>query len=84
MGWCGIHHPGDADPLGGLPHGHPLEKCGYCGLLAGHPLLPGVALSLLLQPALPDAAPAPPVSRTPGPSRLLAAHPRGPPMSAHA
>lgn len=76
VGACGAQH---GDGTRHPPTGHLLEKCGYCGLLAGHSLLPDAAPALLAGPALPgfwQAAPRPPAR---GAMVLLAAAPRGPP-----
>ncbi|HET6431015.1 DUF2946 domain-containing protein [Dyella sp.] len=80
IGWCGTHHD-DGTPS--PPAGHLLEKCGYCGLLSGHSLLPDAPPSLasgLPLSGLWLAMPAPPAR-----SRivLLAARPRGPPVPVH-
>ena len=78
IGACGVHHPdGTQTP----PAGHLLEKCGYCGLLAGHSMLPDAAPALLPGPGPADlrlAASRPPARGT---IILLAAAPRGPPSS---
>jgi hypothetical protein len=78
IGACGVVH---ADGTQSPPTGHPLEKCGYCGLLAGHSLLPDAAPALVPGLALPDrwlTAALPPERGT---VVLLAAAPRGPPSS---
>ncbi len=49
IGWCGTHHDdGKQSP----PAGYPLEKCGYCGLLSGHSILPDAAPALAAGPLL--------------------------------
>lgn len=77
IGACGIHHPdGTQTP----PSGHLLEKCGYCGLLAGHSILPDGAPAVvppLLRLGLLPVAALPPER---GSAILLAAAPRGPPV----
>lgn len=76
MGACGVHH---ADGSQTPPAGHPLEKCGYCGLLAGHSLLPETA-SLTAPPTFAKAPVLPlPAPAMRGADRCLAAAPRGPP-----
>lgn len=80
IGWCGPHHD-DGTPS--PPTGHLLTKCGYCGLLSGHSILPAAPSLLPAGPLLSGlwlAMPEPPArSRT----VLLAAAPRGPPVAAH-
>lgn len=76
---CAMLHGGGSVPSPGLPHGHPLEQCGYCGLLACHSLLPATAP---LPPTPPRFATLPlraPASRAPAADRPLTAAPRGPP-----
>lgn len=67
-----------------LPHGHPMEKCGYCGLLSHSPTLTGAAWLPHLLPravALPHVIPeALPWMR----NAPLTAAPRGPPVFASA
>ncbi|HEU4670496.1 MAG TPA: DUF2946 family protein [Dyella sp.] len=81
IGTCGIRHPdGTRTP----PAGHPLEKCGYCGLLAGHSMPPDAAPVRVAPPALTD--PSPELAGPPGCGAvvMLAAAPRGPPGNTHA
>ena len=81
IGWCGTHHD---DGTQSPPAGHLLEKCGYCGLLSGHSILPDAPPSLPAAPTLYGlwrAMPEPPAR---GSIVLLAADPRGPPVFAHA
>lgn len=78
IGWCGPHHD---DGTQSPPAGHLLEKCGYCGLLCGHSLLPPIDGA----PAVPRSATAQilPLAgqpRRPG-LRALATSPRGPPAA---
>jgi len=77
---CGGHSDDMTHPSSPPPHGHPMEKCGYCGLLSHSPTLTGTAwLPHLLPPvvALPHSIPKtlPWTRHTP-----LAAAPRGPPV----
>jgi hypothetical protein len=78
IGACGVHH---ADGTQTPPTGHPLEKCGYCGLLAGHSIVPDAVPTLLsgVVPAHLWASALHSSSR--GTIVLLAAAPRGPPSS---
>ncbi|WP_017463982.1 DUF2946 domain-containing protein [Dyella ginsengisoli] len=81
IGACGVHHPdGTQTP----PTGHLLEKCGYCGMMAGHSMLPDA--SPVQIPGLALAGPSLTAVRPPERSTivLLAAAPRGPPVVAHA
>lgn len=81
IGACGVHQPdGTQTP----PTGHLLEKCGYCGLLAGHSMLPDA--SPVQVPGLALAGMSLIAVRPPERSAivLLAAAPRGPPLVAHA
>lgn len=80
IGWCGTHHD---DGTQSPPSGHLLEKCGYCGLLSGHSILPDAAPALAAHSALtgPRLAMPPPPAR--GGIVLLAAEPRGPPARVH-
>lgn len=78
IGACGVHH---ADGTQTPPQGHPLEKCGYCGMLAGHSLLPDASLPALpTQELMGQSLPLSVVAHT-GNDRILAARPRGPPQS---
>lgn len=78
IGWCGPHHD-DGTPS--PPHGHLVEKCGYCGLLSGHSILPDMAPSLSAGPLLSGQW----LAMSEPPTRsyivLLAADPRGPPRA---
>lgn len=78
IGWCGPHHD-DGTPS--PPAGHLLEKCGYCGLLSGHSILPDAPPLLSAGPSLSGrwlAMPEPPARSS---IVLLAAEPRGPPRA---
>ena len=81
IGACGVHH---ADGTQTPPTGHPLEKCGYCGMLAGHSLLPNAALSPVPRLMLVGQVLPVPVPAFAGDDRVLAARPRGPPLLASA
>lgn len=81
IGACGVHHPdGTQTP----PTGPLLEKCGYCGLMAGHSMLPDATPPVV--PALDLDHTRLAVGKLPQRSQvvLLAAAPRGPPLIAHA
>lgn len=80
IGWCGTHHD---DGTQSPPAGHLLEKCGYCGLLSGHSLLPAAAPVLLPGTLLPGPRLAMPMPLARGTIVLLAAEPRGPPVTTH-
>ncbi|KAB1597420.1 DUF2946 domain-containing protein [Burkholderia cepacia] len=56
------------------------ERCGYCGLLAGHPPLRYAAF-LSAAPAVRHAPPAPPIPAARPPSKRYALAARGPPSS---
>ncbi|CAB3753668.1 hypothetical protein B7G54_21070 [Burkholderia puraquae] len=58
------------------------DRCGYCGLLAGHPPLQYAAF-LPASPAVRHAPPEPPIPSPRSPSKRYAPAARGPP-SAHA
>lgn len=78
IGWCGPHHD-DGTPS--PPAGHLLEKCGYCGLLSGHSILPDAPPLLSAGPSPSGrwlAMPEPPARSS---IVLLAAEPRGPPRA---
>lgn len=77
--WCDMHHA-SGEPASGLPHGHPLQKCGYCGLLACHPLLPAAASLPPAPPPLVELLQRAPVMSRPHADRPLASAPRGPPQ----
>ncbi|MBU6248016.1 MAG: DUF2946 family protein [Xanthomonadaceae bacterium] len=81
IGACGTHHP---DGTQSPPTGHPLEKCGYCGLLGGHSMLPDA--SPVRVPGLSIGTTSIAAARQSRRSSvvLLAADPRGPPPVAHA
>ena len=81
IGACGVHH---ADGTQTPPSGHPLEKCGYCGMLAGHSLLPDATLPSLAASMLAGLTLPAPVVASGSDDRILAAEPRGPPGFAHA
>ncbi|ABB12814.1 DUF2946 domain-containing protein [Burkholderia lata] len=54
------------------------DRCGYCGLLAGHPPLQ-YAVFLSASPAVRHAPPAPPIPSVRHPSKRYALAARGPP-----
>ncbi|KWA13280.1 hypothetical protein WL26_12800 [Burkholderia cepacia] len=56
------------------------ERCGYCGLLAGHPPLQYAAF-LSAAPAVRHAPPAPPIPAARPPSKRYALAARGPPSA---
>ncbi|KVW06291.1 hypothetical protein WK91_32660 [Burkholderia cepacia] len=56
------------------------ERCGYCGLLAGHPPLQYAAF-LSAAPAVQHAPPAPPIPAARPPSKRYALAARGPPSA---
>ncbi|KVE79587.1 hypothetical protein WI99_28135 [Burkholderia cepacia] len=64
------HAPADAQ----------FERCGYCGLLAGHPPLQYAAF-LSAAPAVRHAPPAPPIPAARPPSKRYALAARGPPSA---
>ncbi|MEW5835873.1 MAG: DUF2946 domain-containing protein [Pseudomonadota bacterium] len=81
IGACGVHQPdGTQTP----PTGHLLEKCGYCGLLAGHSMLPDASPAAVPALLLGNSLLA--VGKLPRRNQiiLLAAAPRGPPLNTHA
>lgn len=63
-----------------VPHAATMEKCGYCGLLSHHVLLPGAIVSVQAFP-LPAGVPLPAGIRYDTEPSVLAAAPRGPPVS---
>ncbi len=72
---------GHAAPDPGVPHGSPLDACGYCGLFCHVPFHMALPPALVL--AVPPV-PLPPVavrSVAPVAPSLLAARPRGPPRT---
>lgn len=80
IGWCGTHHD---DGTQSPPAGHLLEKCGYCGLLSGHSILPDAPPVLLPGTLLPGPRLAMPMPPARSSIVRLAARPRGPPVTAH-
>ncbi|HDV6364848.1 DUF2946 family protein [Burkholderia cepacia] len=57
-----------------------VDRCGYCGLLAGHPPLQYAAF-LSAAPAVRHAPPAPPIPAARPPSKRYALAARGPPSA---
>jgi hypothetical protein len=74
---CDTHHEHAAPAT---PHTSSMEKCGYCGLLSHHPVLPGVmpVVRILLPPTSNLSTTSNELAT--GPS-VLAAAARGPPVS---
>ncbi|WP_278645455.1 DUF2946 domain-containing protein [Burkholderia lata] len=70
-------HAPSASPADSPSDRH-FDRCGYCGLLAGHPPLQ-YAVLLSASPAVRHAPPAPPIPSARHPSKRYALAARGPP-----
>lgn len=81
--WCepaDAHHAGD----GMQGHGDGDAACGYCTLFAHHPGLAGSSLAVDVPRVATEAGVSVPTWRTFVPRAIFHAHPRGPPVAAHA
>lgn len=80
--WC---EPGDTHHDGHGMQGHESgDACGYCSLFTHHPGLAAANLAAFVPRLAIDEPGATPLPRTHVPRAMLHAHPRGPPVAAHA